>query len=1173
MATNKIPTLVIGLGGVGCRITAGLNKLLSEENKNYVGVVGIDTNVNDLTTVQKQGLKTIRISDNRNVQDYLREFPEFCEWFPVHRLLVQRGLSAGAGQIRTISRLAALAAEKRGDFRPIEDEIKRITKNRMGGTKQTLAVVITGSITGGTGAGMFLQIPYYIRNLLKNTQGIQNVVIRGMFMGPDITRNAQTSAINREAVSVNAYSCLKELNAMYMTQMYPDTTANIKLDYYDEMDRTEQDVNWEVSDEQSAEDKAILSQKNTVIPYDYLYLIEGNNKTSSIGNAAINTVEQLISRTLYTLLFTPVVNDSLSIEDNFTLQQIGNAGMSRYASSGLCRLVYPVDLAREYVVLSNAKELVNKEWRLIDHRCEEAVILAQTKKKTDGKAVIPTMAKNYCDNFEKAVCDRNAPLASLYSEAFTKNSETNEVINVAQRFYHQIISRVDDICSFDEIKSAAKACVLDTKKMENLSNAGTAISALENALDNYEALAEKTVSDNYATLVNELFPPSVVSMEESMRTGLGIYKWISPLHPVTARYFCYKLSLLLEQKIADCREGLDGLNLDVVDDTDFDTKEKEKQSPTAALNTIKGKDNFFYKHFYSDAKKTKKLTNLLATTAATQTRNITTWMEESLCQLVCEELLKRVNKLAENYKIFFDSIGTVIEINDERLKDLETLEFPIGEEGIYCSSDAFKKMASEYAAKNELSLPGETKKVIFMNVFRVTAGDFTTSPSEPEHEKQKREKESKAVLTSVFENAVLDTLRANVIKHGDSIVNLTAKQALVKEYELETGKSETYSIPEEFKAETTEYAKKKINEAMGMAEPLIAVNSSAMTDVAELVFLAVHPDTAEKVGGVSSASKTAETYFPEVTDDTGNNRVNVLMNEDFAPNEIVCVRTQYLFDIEDLVKYGPDSLNAKYYFKRISNIGGKVLDAFNADAFKTVINPHLNRNWHQEGFIPALTLPERQKSEKETFKAFVYATGLDYVSLIDSDDDYGRDKQIRIWIDNTLRVPSEIKSRGNRIGSRYIDFFKSIDFNRNMKARILKNAGTYRKQEKGYLATEELAEEILNIVFVNDLIQPLDKREQEDSNIYDIFLGMREHMPETSFKKLFDGLLDALWEFTSELFDKSPKLVNSATIQILNAIYDNCSVAVKENSNEELSYGEERLKKFHQQLLEETYHG
>lgn len=1171
MATNKIPTLVIGLGGVGCRVTAGLNNLLSEEDKQYVGAVGIDTNVNDLTNVKNQGLKTICISDNRTVQDYLREFPEFCEWFPVHRLLIQRGLSAGAGQIRTISRLAALAAQKRGDFRPIEDEINRITTRRIDGTMQTLAVVITGSITGGTGAGMFLQLPYYIRNLLKNTQGINNVIIRGMFMGADVTRPVQTSEINREAVSVNAYSCLKELNAMYMSQMYPDQVEKVRLEYFDDMNATEKDMNWEVFDEQSAQDKAVLEEKETIIPYNYLYLIEGSNGNSSIGNVSIGTVEALMSRTLFTLLFTPVVNNSLSIEDNFTLPQLITNGMSRYASSGLCRLVYPVDLAREYVVLSNARELVNKEWRLVDQRCEEALILAQAKKKTDGNAIIPTMAKNYCENFEKAVKENNAPLGELYSEAFIKNPETREEVSVARSFFSKILERIEDVCNSDVVVSCKKACSLDVRKMEDFTTAATAITDLENALEDFEKTARDTVSTNYSTLVNELLPASVVSMESSVKTGLGIYKWISKLHPVTARYFCYKLSLLLEAEIANCKENLEGLNLYPMDDTDFDPKTEGTQNPNSALQNIRDNGNVFHKHFYSDAKKTKKLTGLLTLTAETQKNRISEWMEGTLTQMVCEELLKRVNLLAANYKVFFDSIGSVIEINNERIHDLETLTLPLGEEGIYCSSEAFRKIANEFAAKTPVVLPDDAKKTIFMNIFRVTSAEFIALPNESEHEKQKRAKETKDYLTNLFDTAVLDTLRTSVMKDDASIINLTAKQALVKEYELKTGKTELLSDPETFKKETTAYIRERIAGALKMAAPLIAVNSSAMTDVAELVFLAVHPESAEKTGGVPSADLTRDTYCPEMTDATGNNRAQVLMNEAFLPNEYVCVRTQYLFDIEDLIKYNPESLNAKYYFKRIANIGGHVLDATNPDAFKTVINPHLNRNWHQEGYIPAMTKPERQKSDKEKYKAFVYAVGMDYATLIESDDNYGRNEPVNIWVDHTLRVSSEIKSCGNRIGSGYIDLFKSIDFNRNMKARFLERAKLYAAQEKGYHAAEELKEKILDVDLIRDLIQPEGNQDVGELNIYDIFLEIRDHMDDVKFAKLFEGLLAVLWEFTGTLFDKNTKLVNKATNEILNAIYENCKVSKK--SDTDLSYGERKLKEEHGKLLEKVYHG
>lgn len=1176
MAMNKVPTLIIGLGGIGCRIAAGVNQLLSSEDKQYVGAVGIDTNVNDLAAVAEKGLQTIRISDNRLVHDYLVQNPELRRWFPVHSLLTQKGMSAGAGQIRAISRLAALAAEKRGDFRPIETEIMRITKTKPHGSKQNLAVVITGSITGGTGAGMFLQLPFYIRNLVKNTKGLQSLIIRGMFVGADITRPSQTTDTNRKAVGVNAYSCIKELNMMYMTQMFPEMAEKIELDFYDDRNKEEHEIDWEPEDEAGAADKEILSHRAPMIPYDYLYLLEGSSRHGGLDPQNLPMVEKIVSRTLFTLLFTPLVNNAMSIEDNFILAHIDRSGMNRYASSGLCRLVFPSDLVREYVVMSNVKELVDKQWRLIDRKCEETVRVAQAKRRADGRTEIPTMARNYCDHFEAAVGitesgegAKKSPLAVLLSEVCLDDDTS---ITIVDRFMTELDGILKKVYESDAVTAAAKSCKLDESAMASLDMAGSAIATLEAQLEKYEKLTEKTVTSNYARIANELIPTSVESMVFSEEAGTGIFKWIATLHPVAARYFCYALCLKLEQRIAAAKKAIGNIDRDEYEKSDFDDRTPDTQSASSALQVIRDKRNIFYKWLVSDASKTRKLTSKIRILADEQVNNLTTWMKESLYQNVCQMMLERLEKLAENYKLFFDTIACVIELNDDRLHDLEVLQFPFGEVGVYCTAEALRKMASEYRVKNEMTLPDETKKAIFREMFRITANDLMASVDEPEHEKEKRMAQNKADLRNAFNTAVIRTLNAEVKKNGASIVNMTIKQALAKEFELTTGIREATCDPADFHAKVTAYILERIKDAMDMAEPLLAVDSGALDDRAELVFFAVNPECAERIAGKPDVGATKDAYFSYLADSTGNSPVHVLMDDEFSPYEMTCVRTQYLFEVDDLIKYAPESQNAREYLERINNLGGVVTDVTSADAFKTVINPHLNRHWHQEGYIPALTTAERKISDKEKYMAFAYAVGMDLAVLMEDDDDYIEGTARKIWCDFTTRSQPPIQICGNRISGTYYALLESLDFNRSMKKRFLRHARRAAELVKGYTTGEELMESLMDTDFIADLIQPAGREDSGDLNVYNVFLSMRDFVPAEVFTKLFTGLLNAIWAYNSCLLDKSAKLVNKATKRVLAAIYENSSVGKKEAAGEELSFGEKQLKKEHENLMSQTFY-
>ena len=180
MAMNRVPTLVVGIGGIGSQITSEISRLLGPEDRKYVGLVCLDTNVSDLNRLKEFDVKSIQISDDRLVKDFLKDHHEYERWFPVNKFLVNRGMLQGAGQVRTISRLAAIAAEKNGSFNVIRNEIDRIRQIRDNGSPGNMTVMIVGSITGGTGAGIFIQLPYFIRHAVKEMAGIETIVIRGM---------------------------------------------------------------------------------------------------------------------------------------------------------------------------------------------------------------------------------------------------------------------------------------------------------------------------------------------------------------------------------------------------------------------------------------------------------------------------------------------------------------------------------------------------------------------------------------------------------------------------------------------------------------------------------------------------------------------------------------------------------------------------------------------------------------------------------------------------------------------------------------------------------------------------------------------------------------------------------------------------------------------------------
>ena len=1160
MAMHKVPTLILGIGGIGCRIAANISDLLSPEARDYVALVGIDTNVNDLAELSERGIRTIQTSDKRTVGEYLEHRPVHRPWFPLSQFTTSKTLLNGAGQIRAVSRLGALATEERGGFIPLKDEIQRIRTNRGDESNGNLTVMVVGSITGGTGAGLFLQIPYYLRKIMKGEAGLDNIIIRGMFIGPDLTVSVQPSSINRDAVRVNAYACLKELNAMYRRQLPECDMENLKIDFYtpytkEEQERRAEDLNsgWDQLEAEESDygpaaraiDSKTIARGNPEIPYDYLYLIENSNSDGSIGNPSISSVEVLTARMVHTLMFTPVRNNALSVEDNMVLQDAMYNGMNRYSSAGMTTLVYPQELVRDYVTLCTVRDLVRSEWLLIDDGFRDEVSEARSRQRTDGTVEIPQLKTSFPHLFTKYVTGEGR-LGKLFSEAFVVIPEENDRIPRSTSYLNNIRELIEETIDRDQDLSAAYSTAsMNEGRMNTFDSAAKEIRRLYSALEEYEKAAKSKARTGYIAIANELFPTSIQSMSKNRDNSRNIRRLLANVHPLTARFFCYDMICQLDSRIKRLNASIEGTDLGDYLTKDYDTKVPGTQTPLQALDNLNKKKIPILGSIGSDADKIKKLKTKIQQDTQKQQTLIKDFLIDSLDKAVCEILRNRIEALAENYAVFFKNIGTMIERNNDRIAKLEKLEMPLGQVGVYCNKTALQMINAEYQSTADSELPAETKSAIFDCIFSILATDFENK-SKVRTEFQKANDEALKVkeLDSIFQNAVVDSVRTDIIRKGSGIVGMNILQALECQYNLkETEESRNLSF--------NEYLRATINRTMKMSAPLMATSNAADMENTATAYVALNPCCAATTMDQASIGATQELLVPTATPETGGVKPTVLMDNNFSPSEIICFRAKYKFSVEHLVKYTYDSENACAYRARIANLGRIPVNTGNPDDHLTVINPHLNRNWHEEAYLPALYRNERDRETMETYKAFIYSLGLDLFQRIVDDntlDTHGKGRTFWYYRGAPSLIRMEICN--NPIGTSCNDLFESLRYNRRIKQNILLHAKKAMRSAKGYYVAEELYERIMEDPLIQDLIQaeaPFSTLEER--NLLDIFLQMRDGMSMAQWEMLFSGLQNVLWEYCGFLFDKSERMVNRAVRDILHQMFSNSSLGHKSEAS------------------------
>ncbi len=226
-------TLVIGLGGTGKAIILALKKMIAESCQNgmkdYASLefLSIDTDNNpasyetysEISTIDRNELRLdpekeiFSLNVNYNtLPDLEADFPKIHEWFPtsLESALSPSSFEVGSGGRKPVGRFAfAWNADKL--FQKLLFLLQKLVNeqntNKNTYTDYYTTVFICGSLAGGTGSGIFLDIAYMIR-YIENIINTKRIFIYSMFALSSLFSGPGMS-LRTEA---NCYASLKELD-------------------------------------------------------------------------------------------------------------------------------------------------------------------------------------------------------------------------------------------------------------------------------------------------------------------------------------------------------------------------------------------------------------------------------------------------------------------------------------------------------------------------------------------------------------------------------------------------------------------------------------------------------------------------------------------------------------------------------------------------------------------------------------------------------------------------------------------------------------------------------------------------------------------------------------------------------------------------------------------------
>lgn len=235
-----VPALIIGLGGTGSWVATYVKKELLElggNTRNQVQILAYDTipeseaTIGGTGQIRGRGETTggVRLGPGEfffiggNVQQLMREVargqhPHLGSWLMADWYLQTLAdktfnLNEGAGQFRQFGRMAIFkdvaAPSNSNIYGTINDALVKLKRNNP--TMTGLQVFIVGSIAGGTGAGMFIDIAHLVRELSAQPNiGLKGkMTIRGYLVLPDAFSRTVDQAWLR-SMYARAYAGMRE---------------------------------------------------------------------------------------------------------------------------------------------------------------------------------------------------------------------------------------------------------------------------------------------------------------------------------------------------------------------------------------------------------------------------------------------------------------------------------------------------------------------------------------------------------------------------------------------------------------------------------------------------------------------------------------------------------------------------------------------------------------------------------------------------------------------------------------------------------------------------------------------------------------------------------------------------------------------------------------------------
>ena len=969
----KRPTLIVGVGGVGCEIAEGAYRLARASGlakNDRLAVIGFDTDVNDLQ--KRRGVDARNIVQTSSVETVFRIIesnPDAEKTFCLTRAdipnrVLNMRLIEGAGQIRMLSHLALWdTLAKRADM--LESTVGNVLRllARHDGRSEyagSLNVIVCGSLAGATGSGMAMQVALLLRQLAANIAAVE---VRGLFLLPDVfVRAANLGSQQIDNVLSNGYAALKELNAVIARADNFDAARGFSFEYGP--GRT-------------------LREGET--PFSAVTFIDYENLVG--GNLGVNldNYKLLATRMVYQQTFTSIGTETLSRTINDA--PAGIAASARGSSNvfsavGIAAVRYPADHVVDYLTHRFAQDVLTGDWLRLDRVFQDEVRRYEELKAAGNLAQRgPDVSVTYLESlaqfarrdkltFFRDIDDRLNP------KLVDKETGDETISPLHRQFIDSFLAEMSGAfwanARLGQIKARSP---IDPAAFRHRDRIESTVRQSEALLDADFQAIETALSDQPSRLFTNM-----ITLEDDKAPGdlrphdIQFHIVRGGPHPVQVRAFIYEAiavtremassidvdalrkavlhvgDVFRDDDLSEAREDMRRGNIAVLD------KARQAAQPSVFGRVVGATGKFVdeYVRYYDDT-----------------TIKLRAYGEGALQRRSLDALLVELQALAATWEGLFAEVGRSLAAIDDRARRLELVH--ARDESFDGNVYVYADLASKQSAWTELKQRSAGSRQSDAVNAVLNAAVFKQHRTD----RRAREATKYSALRALFETEVVEKFAAATVEENHrsvwdvSVIEAIRREAKLRDFAWQARLQQAVDL------------------VKAQAVPYVRLQDAASGQT--MIFWAMPPSIRADHGD-------SDAFDRLFTFEQGERPLEA---EDFSSRELLCVNSRVNLELAHFSKLAPgsgrgnvnDPQRGRYfqaYAARVSKLLDEEIEAQSAGGARrptSVLTPHIHRDWHRASFLPEIFPESRRLAQSDLQRAAVVALGL---GLLQKTTEYNR---------------------------------------------------------------------------------------------------------------------------------------------------------------------------------------